>query len=197
MRGEKNGRHPVGLPPKKGQKQHGKLPGKAPFVNCDQGITDALPESWRVPAGARPAIRGDLSSFSANVNGARPVPVGIPDGTRPGAVKCKVYRAGTARASAGSLQGLAGVTTRVYICQDSSLVAWLTQSPWVPGSIPSAADIFSWCTHMHAVTQTVQIRGILMTSIAAAYTAVVAYDRFAPHKNFSKKEKKYVKVVNM
>ena len=80
------------------------------------------------------------------------------------------------------------VTTRVYICQDNSLVAWMTQSSWVPGSIPSAADIFSWCTHMHAVTQTVQIRGILMTSIAAAYTAVVAYDRFAPHKTSEKKK---------
>ena len=41
---------------------------------------------------------------------------------------------------------------------------------------------------MHAVTQTVQIRGILMTSISAAYTVVVAYDRFARHKNFRKKE---------
>ena len=53
-------------------------------MNCDQGIT-----------------------------GARPVPVGIPNGTRPGAVKCKLYRAGTARASAGFLQGLSGVPTRV------------------------------------------------------------------------------------
>ena len=41
---------------------------------------------------------------------------------------------------------------------------------------------------MHAVTQTVQISGILMTSIAAAYTAVVAYDRFAPHKTSEKNE---------
>ena len=32
--------------------------------------------------------------------------------------------------------------------QDSSLVAWLTQSPGVPGSSPAAADIFPWCTHM-------------------------------------------------
>ena len=32
--------------------------------------------------------------------------------------------------------------------QDSSLVAWLTQSPGVPGSNPAAADIFPWCTHM-------------------------------------------------
>ena len=74
-------------------------------MNCDQGITDALPESWRVPAGARPAIRGDLSSFSENVTGARPVSVGIPDGTRPGAVKCKVYRQGIGRVSAGPRRG--------------------------------------------------------------------------------------------
>ena len=80
---------------------------------------------------------------------ARPVPVGIPNGIRPGAVKCKVYRAGTTRASAGFLQGLPVVPTRGYICQDSSLVEWLTQSPGVPGSCSSAADIlFSWCTHM-------------------------------------------------
>ena len=32
--------------------------------------------------------------------------------------------------------------------QDSSLVAWLTQSPGVPGSNPAAADIFPWCTQM-------------------------------------------------
>ena len=75
-------------------------------------FTDTLPVSWRIPASARPAIRGDVSSFSENVTGARPVPVGILNGTRPGAVKCKVYRAATARASAG--------------CQDSSLEAWLT-----------------------------------------------------------------------
>ena len=111
-------------------------------------FTDTLPASWRVPAGARPAIRGDLSSFSENITGAGPVPVGIQNGTPPGAVKCKVYRAGTARASAGFLQGFSGVPTRVYICQDSSLLAWLTQSPGVPGSSPSAADVFSLCTHM-------------------------------------------------
>ena len=51
-------------------------------------------------------------------------------------------------ASAGFLQGLSGVPTRAYICHDSSLVAWLTQSLGVPGSNPSAVDIFSWCTHM-------------------------------------------------
>ena len=97
---------------------------------------------------SRPAIRGDFSLFSENVTGDWPVPVGIPNGTRPGTVKCKVNRAGTAGASAGVLQGLSGVPTRVYICQDSSLVAWLTQSPGVQGSSPSATDIFSWCTHM-------------------------------------------------
>ena len=36
----------------------------------------------------------------------------------------------------------------IYIYHDSSLVAWLTQSPGVPGLSPSADDIFSWCTHM-------------------------------------------------
>ena len=106
-----------------------------------------LAESWRVPAGARPAIRGDLSSFSENVTGARPGSVGIPHGTRPGPVKCKRYRAGTARASAGFCRASQG-SRQGYICQDSSLVAWLTESPGVPGSSPSAADIFSWCTHM-------------------------------------------------
>ena len=30
--------------------------------------------------------------------------------------------------------------------QDSSLVAWLVQSPAVPGSSPAAANIFPWCT---------------------------------------------------
>ena len=84
------------------------------------------------------------------------MPVGIPNGSRPGAVKCKVYREGTARASAGFLQGLSGVPTKVYICQDGSLVARLTQSPGVPGSSSSA------------------------------YSAVVAYDRFAPHEKRTK-----------
>ena len=32
--------------------------------------------------------------------------------------------------------------------QVSSLIAWLTQSPGVPGSNPAAADIFPWCTHI-------------------------------------------------
>ena len=38
-----------------------------------------------------------------------------------------------------------------------------------------------------------------MTATAAAYTAVVAYDRLAPHKKRTKKlgNEKYVKVVNM
>ena len=113
-------------------------------------FTDTLPESWRVPAGARPGITGDLSFFSENVTGARPVPVGIPDRTRPGAVKCKVCRVGTATASAGFLQVISVVPTRVdlYLCQGSSLVACLTQSPGVPGLGPSAVDIFSWCAHM-------------------------------------------------
>ena len=30
--------------------------------------------------------------------------------------------------------------------QVRSFVAWLTQSPGVPGSNPAAADIFPWCT---------------------------------------------------
>ena len=37
----------------------------------------------------------------------------------------------------------------------------VNSEPGVPGSSPSAADIFSWCTH-YAVTQTVQIGGIIM-----------------------------------
>ena len=44
------------------------------------------------------------------------------------------------------------------------MVAWLTRSPGVPGSRPVVTDIFPWCTHVYAVTQTVQIRGIIMTS---------------------------------
>ena len=32
--------------------------------------------------------------------------------------------------------------------QDSSLVAWTTHSPGVPGSSPAAAGVFPWCTHM-------------------------------------------------
>ena len=68
----------------------------------------------------RPAIRGDLSSFSEKLTGARPVSAGFSHRTRPGAVTCKVYRTGTARASAGFLQGLSGVPTKIYICQDSS-----------------------------------------------------------------------------
>ena len=43
---------------------------------------------------------------------------------------------------------------------------------------------------MYAVTQTVQIRGMIMTATAAAYTAVVPYDRFAPHEKRAKKIKK-------
>ena len=38
---------------------------------------------------------------------------------------------------------------------------WLTQGTGVSGSSPAAADIFPWYTH--AVTQTVQIRGIMTT----------------------------------
>ena len=76
------------------------------------------------------------------------------------------------------------------------MVAWLTQSPGVPGLSPSAAAMFSWCTH-YAVIQSVQIRGILMTATAAAHTAIVAYDRFPPHKKRTKKRNKYVEVVNI
>ena len=52
---------------------------------------------------------------------------------------------------------------------------------------------------MHTVTQTVQIRGIIITSAAtaAAYTAVVAYDRFAPYKNLQKKEIKNVSKLSI
>ena len=32
--------------------------------------------------------------------------------------------------------------------QDSSLVAWFTQSRVVPSSSPAAANIYPWCTHM-------------------------------------------------
>ena len=38
---------------------------------------------------------------------------------------------------------------------------WLTQGMGVLGSSPAAADIFPWYTH--AVTQTIQIRGIMTT----------------------------------
>ena len=38
---------------------------------------------------------------------------------------------------------------------------WLTQGTGVSGSSPAAADIFPWYTH--AVTQTIQIRGIITT----------------------------------
>ena len=53
--------------------------------------------------------------------------------------------------------------------------------------------------YTYALTQAVQIRGIIMTATAAAYTSVVAYARFAPHEKRTKKlrNKKYVKVVNM
>ena len=46
----------------------------------------------------------------------------------------------------------------IYCRQDSSLAASLTQSPVVPGSNPTAADVFPWCTHIHPYT--VQIRGM-------------------------------------
>ena len=44
--------------------------------------------------------------------------------------------------------------------QDSSLVAWLTKSPGVPGLSHAAAEIFHWCSD----PVTVEIRGILMTT---------------------------------
>ena len=50
---------------------------------------------------------------------------------------------------------------------------------------------YIFLVHTYAVTQTFQIRGIIMTATAAAYTAVVAYDRFAPHKKTYKKIRKY------
>ena len=53
-RGWKNGRHPVVVPCDTAKKRPitaRELPGKAPFVKCEQGITDTLPVSWRVPAG--------------------------------------------------------------------------------------------------------------------------------------------------
>ena len=37
------------------------------------------------------------------------------------------------------------------------------ESPGVPGSGPAAAEIFPFCTH-NAVTQTVQIRGIIIAT---------------------------------
>ena len=57
--------------------------------------------------------------------------------------------------------------------QGNSLVAWLTQSPGVPGSSPVAAYIFTWCTNNFSVTQTVQIRG-----------TNEKYDRFAQLKKY-------------
>ena len=88
-----------------------------------------------------------MSSFSENVTGARPVLVGISNGTRPGAVTCKVglYRAGICRVPAGPLRGpgMQGIGQ-----DNSSLVTWLTQSPGVPISSPAAADIFPWRTYM-------------------------------------------------
>ena len=66
---------------------------------------------------------------------------------------CKVYRSGIAMASAGTLQGLSGVLTRVYICQDNSLIAWFE----------SLCGRYIFLEHTYAVTQTVQIRGIIMT----------------------------------
>ena len=78
-------------------------------------ITDTLPGPGRVLAGPVGCPAGYQRRLSENVIGAWPVSVGIPNGTRPGAVKSKVYRAGTARASAGFLQGLSGVPTMIYI----------------------------------------------------------------------------------
>ena len=76
-------------------------------------------------------------------------------------------RQGIGRVPAGPLRG--PDKGNEYICQDSSLVAWLTQSTGVPGSRPTAADIFCWCTHNYTVTQTVQICGIILTAFYAAY----------------------------
>ena len=48
--------------------EHGRdlSPWRAPdtVVMIKSCFTNTLPESWRVPAGARSTIRGDLSSFS-------------------------------------------------------------------------------------------------------------------------------------
>ena len=89
------------------------------------------------------AIRGDLSSFSENV-------------------KCNVSRAGTARAPAGPLRG----PDKVYIYM-SGLVAWLTQSRGYRVQVP-LWPIYFLGAHIYAVTQTVKIRGIIMTATAAA-----------------------------
>ena len=65
----------------------------------------------RGPGGSRWApgrlLKETCPHFSDNVTGARPVVAGIPHGIRPEAVRCKGYRAGNGRVSAGFLQGLA------------------------------------------------------------------------------------------
>ena len=54
-------------------------------------------------------ISMDTLHFPGNVTAARSVLVGISHGTRPGAVKCMKYRAGTGRVPTGPLRA------RVYI----------------------------------------------------------------------------------
>ena len=81
------------------------------------------------------------------------------------------------------------------------MVVWLTHAePGGTGFWPLCGR-YIFLVHTYAVTQTVQIRGIIMTTTAAAYrpTAVVAYDQIAPHKKRTEKlrKKKYVNVVNM
>ena len=59
-------------------------------------FTDTLPGTCQVPAGARSAIRGDLSSFSENATEARPVLVGSLTGFNRG--PCSVKDIGRAPA---------------------------------------------------------------------------------------------------
>ena len=75
----------------------------------------------------------------------------------------------------------------MHVNLTSSLIAWFTQSPGVPGSTPAAADLFPWCTHNYTVTQTLQIYGIMTTE---------KNDRLAPHTKKHLKNDQYVKVDN-
>ena len=68
--------------------------------------------------------------------------------------------------------------------QDSSLAAWLTQSPWYRVLIPLRYISF---VHTYAATQTVQIRGIIMQT-----------ERITDSRRIKKRtKKKEIKMTNM